>query len=327
MFSLQWKAVENAKIRELGKTPLLLTLICLAFDETLQFTKRRVDLYAEAVDALLKKWDSSRAIIRSGSDKQLEAPRKKQLLSFVAYNTFTRLEYLIPKNTLLEEIRRFTTHLPYWDTQYLVDADGVLRTMESHHGLIVERARDVYSFSHLTIQEYFTAQYISDNVAAGCLDALVDCVIEDIRWSEVMLMCSSLQSNATSLLGKFAQKIQTLPDADAEIIGWLNDIQKDDSHKNSPHVPETADIETLWCAENAFGIAGMLYVMPAKLRPEATYRATRLARKLSYLAKPLNKAQVAFLLRYLRLTMLLIECLHISSVHNREEIEGRILAV
>ena len=34
---------------------------------------------------------------------------------------------------------------------------------ESHHGLLVERATDIYSFSHLTFHEYFTAKYISDH--------------------------------------------------------------------------------------------------------------------------------------------------------------------
>ena len=39
-------------------------MICLAYDETLNIPKRKVELYEEALDALLKKWDSSRKIKR-----------------------------------------------------------------------------------------------------------------------------------------------------------------------------------------------------------------------------------------------------------------------
>ena len=55
---------DNKGLRDLARTPLLLTLLCLAFNETLTFPQRRVEIYKEALDALLKKWDSSRRIKR-----------------------------------------------------------------------------------------------------------------------------------------------------------------------------------------------------------------------------------------------------------------------
>jgi predicted NACHT family NTPase len=55
---------DNRGLRDLARTPLLLTLLCLAFNETLTFPQRQVEIYEEALDALLKKWDSSRRIKR-----------------------------------------------------------------------------------------------------------------------------------------------------------------------------------------------------------------------------------------------------------------------
>ena len=46
----------NPPIRELGTNPLLLTLLCLAFDRTMGFPESRAELYREAVEALLKRW-------------------------------------------------------------------------------------------------------------------------------------------------------------------------------------------------------------------------------------------------------------------------------
>ena len=59
-----WHESQQDGLRELGKTPLLLTLLCLAFEETMNFPARQVDLYKEAIDALLRKWDTSRLIGR-----------------------------------------------------------------------------------------------------------------------------------------------------------------------------------------------------------------------------------------------------------------------
>jgi predicted NACHT family NTPase len=76
-FHEQWTLNENAGLRELARTPLLLALLCLAFDETLAFPKRRVELYQEATNALLRKWDSSRGIRRDSLYKSLSHIRKE----------------------------------------------------------------------------------------------------------------------------------------------------------------------------------------------------------------------------------------------------------
>jgi predicted NACHT family NTPase len=333
MFEEQWEKPANARIRELGKTPLLLTLICLSFNETLQFSRRRVDLYSEAVDALLKKWDSSRAIVRSDIYKQLETNRRKQLLSFVAYKTFSRGEYLVRKIVVAEEIKNFISKLPYWDEQNEIDADMILAAIESQHGLLVERAQNIYSFSHLTIQEYFTALYISENVASGCLTLLIDNLIDDIRWREVMLMCSSMQSDASLLLRTFAISTWKIISGDKNIVALIEGIKQEhhpflsSAHKKISRVSTKSHNQYLDISfEHAIEIAGSLKLIPEHLRSTAIYRARRLAQELKRLTLSLNKSQANALARYLLMTVLLIECIHTSSVDNRSEIEEMVLS-
>ena len=54
-----------------------------------------------------------------------------------------------------------------------MDSEVVLKALEAQHGLLVERARGIYSFSHLTFQEYFTAREVVNNSAAQALEKLV----------------------------------------------------------------------------------------------------------------------------------------------------------
>lgn len=87
-FEQGWSDAYNDSLRELGKTPLLLTLLCLSFDQTLSFPARQVDLYKEAIDALLRKWDSSRLIVRDEFYKHLSHSRREHLLESVASNFY-----------------------------------------------------------------------------------------------------------------------------------------------------------------------------------------------------------------------------------------------
>jgi hypothetical protein len=54
---------------------------------------------------------------------------------------------------------------------------------------LVERAEDVFSFSHLTLQEYLTAQYIDDHRQ---IEQLVAEHLTHRRWEEVFLLVAGL---------------------------------------------------------------------------------------------------------------------------------------
>jgi predicted NACHT family NTPase len=67
--------------------------------------------------------------------------------------------------------------------------DLVLNSVESHLGLLVQRAVGVYSFSHLMFQEYLTAQAVlRDQTLLGEIGTRVG----DHRWREVWLMLASM---------------------------------------------------------------------------------------------------------------------------------------
>lgn len=201
----------NSSIEELATIPLLLTLLCLVFDETMSFPKNRAELYEEAIDALLKKWDASRSIKRESAYKEIPLKRKEYMLSQIAYTAFEKGQYFLPQRTLEHYISDFIRNIPGIKEEELqIDSEDILKDIEAQHGIFVERARGIYSFSHLTFQEYFTAKYIVDNKEKGTLENLVDKYITDKKWREVFLLTTGLLPEADTFLLLMKEKADSL---------------------------------------------------------------------------------------------------------------------
>ncbi len=203
-----WKElnnIENKGIKELAKTPLLLTLICLAYRETLSFPSNRAELYEDALDALLKKWDSSRSIKRDNIYKKLTVRKKELLFSRIAAFYFKRKQIFFSEKELIKQIHSFMENLI--PDKYKDNAEQVLKSIESQHGLFVERAHKVYSFSHLTFQEYFTARYISESTNTTEIEELIDKYLFNRRWAEIFILTSTLLPEADKFLIKIREHI------------------------------------------------------------------------------------------------------------------------
>jgi predicted NACHT family NTPase len=157
------KLQEKPGIRELASRPLLLTLLCLAFGESNSFPSNRSQLYKEGLDVLLKKWDVKRNIERDWIYQELSLKRKEDLLSQIALDTFEKGNYFFKQKEAEFYISQYIRNFPgvnIEEDSIQLDSESVLKSIEAQHGLFVERARGIYSFSHLTFHEYFTARKI-----------------------------------------------------------------------------------------------------------------------------------------------------------------------
>jgi len=237
---LCWQKIKDDKsIREIASIPLLLTMLCLAFDETMDFPANRAELYKEAIDALLKKWDASRSIKRDQIYRSLSIKRKESLFSRIADVTFSENKYFIPQQILESLIAEFITNLGESKEETLeIDSETILKSIEAQHGLFVERAKRIYSFSHLTFQEYFTARHIVDNATKGTLERLVEEHLTDDKWREVFLITTGMLDEADEFLSLMRRKLDSLIH-DKKVISLLAAIQRsidqpDDLHALLP---------------------------------------------------------------------------------------------
>ncbi len=219
---------ENEPIFELAKTPLLLTLLCLIFQERGDLLRKRSELYQEGIKLLLEKWDAEEGIERSDIYKNLSTKKKQALLSQIALTTFEQQDYFFKPEFVEELIETFFCELPGSDLSkedLEVDSETVLRKIEAQHGLLIERAKNIYSFSHLTFQEYFAAREI---VANSAYENLVKHLTEK-RWREVFLMTASMTRDADDLLRPMKQIIDKML-ADEKLQQFLRWVdQRSDS--------------------------------------------------------------------------------------------------
>lgn len=191
---------KSPHLQELSTVPLLLTLLCITFGENNDFPSSRAELYKDAIDALLRNWDSSRRIRRDDPYKQLSLMQKENMFARIAFGTFSENRYFFREQELTKMIRNHLQNLPAFKDEILeVDSVEVLRTIEAHHGIFVERAKHIHSFAHLTFQEYFTARYINDSGSSE-LESLIQEHLYDNKWTEIILLLAGMLHPADELV-------------------------------------------------------------------------------------------------------------------------------
>jgi len=143
------------------------------------------------------------------------------LFARVAAETFQQGKYFIKQDILVKHIETFLHRLPAGDQAGDIDGEVVLKAIEMQHSIFVERAQKIYSFSHLTFQEYFTAKYIADNPKA-IKELMGHCT--DGRWREVFLLTVSLldEENADEFFAEFQRAVVALISQDETLVKLLN---------------------------------------------------------------------------------------------------------
>ncbi len=217
---------QAAGAKELAHTPLLLTFLCLVYDRSLSFPSNRSILYRKALRILLEEWAAEKCLenqrqIYEGPSVELE----ESLLSEIAAKGFARDQLFFSQREIVDRIKAFLAN--NLNAPKYLDGEKVLEAIAVQQGILVERAEDAYSFSHLTLQEHLTAQYIVNNPEN--IRLLVAKHLLNDNWREVFLLIAGLLPGSKGadplllLMEEQARSFINTPKLKA-LLKWADDL-------------------------------------------------------------------------------------------------------
>ncbi len=216
--------VETSRpVERLAQTPLMCSVLCIVHRFLGQrVPERRPALYEACTNVLLYEWDRAK-FPEGAAVGQLDAQDKRFLLGGVALSMHERNVAEISSADL---VAQFAKRLPELNRSP-DEAERIVNEIQFRSGLLIERRPGLFSFSHLTFQEYLTAVEI---VRKGDLKGLPK-FHDNPWWHEVTALAAGL------------------PGADA--AGLIRDLLKFDEGRKKP---STATFLAAHCAETAVNL-------------------------------------------------------------------------
>jgi len=231
---------DHTAAKELTQTPLLLTLVCLLYERSRKFPTNRSTLYERALRVLLEEWAAEKGIPQDDLYKGLDTKRKEMMLAEIAYDSFQQNRLFSTRREIADQIEQLLKEI--LPDEKGVDGSKVLRGIEVQHSILVERADGIYSFSHLTLQEYLTAQHIDDQRQ---IEKLVTEHLTESRWKEVFILVAGLMRGGADelllLMEKEAQTYLNTPKLKA-LITWADQSTAGSAGTSKPAAKRVAAI-------------------------------------------------------------------------------------
>lgn len=223
-------------LRDMAANPLLCAVLVAVYKANNGLPDRRVELYASAVEALSRDFESR----RRAADARVPRDLAPWLTSLAAWMHDSRPEGSATLRDLVAVWGRAwaTAHGYPWDHALLEEPDptvhrtgaeilGFVRLIEEHTGLLVQKAPRRWGFPHLTFEELYTGRSLA--MSAGP------------RWARVARLRSRLHDpryDEPILLGLGLVETETPEDADAMFEAALLARGADASRlEPSPHEP------------------------------------------------------------------------------------------
>jgi formylglycine-generating enzyme required for sulfatase activity len=169
----------NPGVWSLAANPLLLTILALMKRGGIALPDRRVELYKNYVETLLKHWNREVDLIETMKILEPLALWMHEVSPGVG---------LVKEGPLLRKLKSLCTGRRHADPASA--AESFLKDVREHSSLLLSRGEHQYGFIHLTFQEYLAAVALARKAREGA-GALVDVLaphVGEAPWHEVVLL-------------------------------------------------------------------------------------------------------------------------------------------
>lgn len=206
------------RLAEFASNPLLLTLMA-SLHVVRELPDRRAELYKDAVDLLLKRWEADKGL----TDLLKISPEElRTRLNRLAYQTHAaqpvgqKVAADISRASLLNAL----------DIDRRADPRDLIDYVQQRTGLLLSDNDEVYRFPHRTFQEYMAACYLAQDDNEGEFPAGIARRVrkDPERWREVALLVAGQVALGTDF-PLWALVRELCPEAPPAEAGTLDDVQ------------------------------------------------------------------------------------------------------
>ena len=206
--NLLTKLKNNPALDDLAANPLLLTMIASVHHYQGALPGTRSDLYREVCEVLLGKRHQAREI-----ELDMQGSKKQAVLQVLAFALMEKRVRDVSISDAKEYIESTLQRVAP-----AVDVADFLVGVENSSGLLIEHEAGVYSFAHLTFQEYLAAVHMRE-----CGDSVIDQIdVADSWWHETLRLYAA-QVDASILMARCLDKAE----GDAQILALAVDCLKE----------------------------------------------------------------------------------------------------
>src|SRR5262249_32943231 len=148
----------------------------------------RAELYGDALRILIERWAASKLVHGEPVFPGLSTKRELLMLEAIAGPAYEHEQFFFTAQELATAVVAFLQSEAGGPDK--VDGRLVVEEIERKQGLLVQRAHDRYSFSHLTLHEFLAACHYQNT---GRSQEIATKTLTNERWREVHLLLAGLQ--------------------------------------------------------------------------------------------------------------------------------------
>ncbi len=239
----QLQRPENKSVEELTKTPILLCLLCSIFQQKSTFPAKLSRLYQAGLDILLKQEDNLFPPSTQEGVINLSVGEKIQLLSYIAKMGLEQNKFFYEQEDLIGIILDYFPSLyPCKSLEFnKLNAEKILQTIERQNGLLIEKAKGIYSFSHSTFQEYLTARnfvQITNNLEQKQSLEQLATKIYDYSWRQVIFLTLKMLPDSAYFLEQIQRQIHSIIENNPKINQFFLSLEEKQKTLDVPYKPE-----------------------------------------------------------------------------------------